>query len=57
MQRFDWSTLWPRLGAPQDIPQPSDDGGVVPASGGFLLGGQEHRWWLPLPALTVVQPR
>jgi hypothetical protein len=57
MQRYDWSTLWPRLGAPQDISQPSDGGGLVPASGGFLLGGQEHRWWLPLTALTGTQPR
>ncbi len=57
MQRFDWSSLWPGLGAPQDIPQPTDDGGLVPAAGGFLLGGQEHRWWLPLSALTAAQPK
>ena len=57
MQSYDWSSLWPGLGAPQDIPQPTDDGGLVPASGGFLLGGQEHRWWLPLTAFTAAQPR
>ena len=57
MPRYDWSSLWPGLGAPQDIPQPTDDGGLVPASGGFLLGGQEHRWWLPLTALSAAQPR
>lgn len=53
----DWTVLWPRLQAPADLPRPEGDGGLVPAAGGFLLGGQERRWWLPLTALAPDQPR
>lgn len=57
MQSWAWDAIWPGLGAPADLPRPQDDGGLVPASGGFLLGGRERRWWLPLPALAARQPR
>lgn len=57
MERLEWATAWPRLSAPAVIPMPSGDGGLVPGSGGFLLGGQEHRWWLPLAAVPLDQPR
>lgn len=57
MDGYAWSTLWPRLAPPADLTAPGDSGGLVPAAGGFLFGGQEHHWWLPLTALDAVQPR
>ncbi len=57
MEGFAWAMAWPRLGAPAVIPMPTDAGGLAPDSGGFLLGGQEHRWWLPLAAVPLDQPR
>lgn len=57
MQGFEWATAWPRLGPPAVIPMPTGDGGLAPDSDGFLLGGQEHRWWLPLASVPLAQPR
>lgn len=57
MESVRWAAAWPRLGAPAVIPMPTGDGGLVPGSGGFLLGGQEHRWWLPLAEVPLDQPR
>lgn len=57
MQGFEWAAAWPRLGPPAVIPMPTGDGGLVPEADGFLLGGQEHRWWLPLASVPLAQPR
>lgn len=57
MEGFGWSAIWPRLSPPAIIPLPTGDGGLEPGSDGFLLGGQEHRWWLPLSAVPLAQPR
>jgi hypothetical protein len=57
MQAFDWASAWKQLGAPSYLDVPTGDGGLIPASGGFLLGGQERRWWLPLGSVPLVQPR
>ncbi len=57
MQGFAWASAWPRLGPPAVISMPTGDGGLVPDSGAFLLGGQEHRWWLPLASVPLAQPR
>ena len=57
MQGFSWTSTWKQLGAPSFLEPPTGDGGLVPASGGFLLGGQERRWWLPLTSVPLDQPR
>lgn len=57
MAALAWSRVWNQLGAPPAIPCPGSDGGLAPEAEGCLLGGQEHRWWLPLAALPVDQPR
>jgi hypothetical protein len=57
MQGFEWAPTWPRLGPPAVIPMPTGDGGLVPEADGFLLGDQEHRWWLPLASVPLAQPR
>jgi len=57
MQGFAWATVWRQLGAPPYLEAPSGEGGLIPASGGFLLGGQERRWWLPLGSVPLDQPR
>lgn len=57
MATFAWSRVWNQLGPPQAIPCPESDGGLAPEAEGCLMGGQEHRWWLPLTALPADQPR
>lgn len=55
MQGFAWTSTWKQLGAPSYLTIPTGDGGFIPASGGFLLGGQERRWWLPLGSVLMNQ--
>lgn len=57
MKTYDWTQLWPHLGAPADLHPPDGDGGLVPAAGGLLLAGETQHWWLPLSALDAAQPR
>ena len=57
MAVVEWSRIWAQLGAPAEIPCPEGDGGLAPEAEGCFMGGQEHRWWLPLAVLPLDQPR
>ena len=54
---FSWRNVWKGLGAPSHLAQPEGPASFNPAAAGFLLGDQDHRWWLPLSAVPLVQPR
>lgn len=49
-EAVDLGARWPALHAPDGVsaPAPAD---FRPGSGAYLLGSEQHRWWLPLDAV------